>query len=136
MSERDRTVPPRPPMRDTEAYGEDLAEVAEEARDMLASYVVGCDRLQEIEATEADAGAVEDAERRLVDSRRQLSAALLRLASIPAHTTEGALARLGTAREYFGEFPVEDAGGMALLRVIFADVDRLHGRGRELPPDA
>lgn len=136
MSERDRTVPPKPLMPNVEAFDEDLTEVAEEARDMLASYVVGCNLLQEVEAAEADAGAVEDAERRLVHSRRQLSAALLRLASVPAHTTEGALARLGTAREYFGEFPVEDAGGMALLRVIFADVDRLHRRGREAPPDA
>lgn len=135
MSERDRTVPPKPLKRNMEALDEDLAEVVEEARDMLASYVVGCDLLQEVEATEMDAGAVEDAERRLVASRRQLSAVLLRLASIPAHTTEGALARLGTAREYFGEFPVEDAGGMALLRVIFADVDRLHGRGQESPPE-
>ena len=124
-----RPAPPRCPMCSVDLRDAVLVEECGEFSDLLASYVAGCADLEEAEASAAETKAVEEVEHRLATTRRQWRAALLRLGAMPAHTGEGALAKVDAIQAYLAEHPVEDLEAMLLMRSVFADMKRLLGTG-------
>lgn len=114
-------------MRSADMSDAILVEESSEVRDLLASYVAGCQVLEEVEASATREREVEEVEHRLAAARRQLRSALNRLVASPAHTPSGVLAKGRTMQAYLAEFPADAAEVVGLFGSLFTDLQRLYG---------
>lgn len=114
-------------MRNREMSDAALVEDCAEFLDLLASYVEGCNVLEEAEANSVEGQDIEESQRRIVAVRRQWRAMLRRIGSSPAYTDKGILAKNAAMHGYFAEYPAEDIEIMGLLGSFFRDIKQRFG---------
>ena len=114
-------------MRNREMSDAALVEDCAEFLDLLASYVEGCNALEEAEANFAEEQVLAETQRRIVAAKRQWCAVLQRIGSIPAFTDRGILAKNAAMDAYFAEYPPEDTEVMVLLGSLLQDIRQRFG---------
>ena len=96
-----------------------------EMGDFLASYDAGCQLMIEAEWSQASEAELEEVRRRLHDAGQQWRASLNRIASSPAHSLPGLVAKGLALQTLLAQCSAEAAEVATLARSVVADMIRL-----------